>query len=244
MVYVSGTDVAMLLEQADDGCFVWQPDEREGMYMKWSIRLLAVVMALVVTVGYASATQYSFTNITNNNAVNAAAGEAQLFMDVTQQGSNVLFAFTNTGPLASSITDIYFDDNDLHLTFGSFVPSVGVGYTVGASPSNLPGGSPYSFSSEYSFDSDNPIQPKGVNPGESLTIVFSLADSYQFSDILDALNDGSMRVGLHVQGFANGGSEGFINDDPNPVPEPGTMVLLGVGMLGLAIFGKRRMNRE
>jgi hypothetical protein len=29
-----------------------------------------------------------------------------------------------------------------------------------------------------------------------------------------------------------------------PVPEPGTIVLLGAGMLGLAIFGKRRMNKE
>jgi hypothetical protein len=29
-----------------------------------------------------------------------------------------------------------------------------------------------------------------------------------------------------------------------PVPEPGTMALLGFGMLGLAIFGKRKMNKE
>lgn len=29
-----------------------------------------------------------------------------------------------------------------------------------------------------------------------------------------------------------------------PVPEPGTMALLGFGMLGLAIYGKRRMNKE
>lgn len=29
-----------------------------------------------------------------------------------------------------------------------------------------------------------------------------------------------------------------------PVPEPGTMMLLGLGMLGMAVYGKRRMNKE
>jgi len=28
------------------------------------------------------------------------------------------------------------------------------------------------------------------------------------------------------------------------VPEPGTMMLLGLGMLGMAVYGKRRMNKE
>jgi hypothetical protein len=34
------------------------------------------------------------------------------------------------------------------------------------------------------------------------------------------------------------------DDTVAPVPEPGTMMLLGIGMLGLAVYGKRRMNKE
>jgi len=36
----------------------------------------------------------------------------------------------------------------------------------------------------------------------------------------------------------------FENTAVAPVPEPGTMMLLGIGMGGLALFGKRRMNKE
>jgi len=35
-----------------------------------------------------------------------------------------------------------------------------------------------------------------------------------------------------------------IGNDVAPVPEPGTMVLLGFGLVGIAIYGKRRMNKD
>ncbi|MDR3578503.1 MAG: PEP-CTERM sorting domain-containing protein [Oryzomonas sp.] len=38
--------------------------------------------------------------------------------------------------------------------------------------------------------------------------------------------------------------QAFSLNTPIPTPEPGTMVLLGIGMLGLAVCGKRRMNKE
>ena len=40
------------------------------------------------------------------------------------------------------------------------------------------------------------------------------------------------------------GNDNLMGYAPAPVPEPGTMMLLGFGMLGLAVYGKRRMNKE
>jgi hypothetical protein len=46
----------------------------------------------------------------------------------------------------------------------------------------------------------------------------------------------------HIQGI--GSDSAWITEGTTPVPEPGTMVLFGIGMLGLAVYGKRRMNKE
>jgi hypothetical protein len=185
---------------------------------------------------------YGFDCITNTIAGDAAIGEAQLFVDVTEyeyDNGQVLFTFANTGPEASSITDVYFDDGTL-LGIASIINVENfVEFSQLATPNNLPGGNnvspPFEVTAGFSADSDAPVQPMGVNPGESLGIIFDLQEGGTFADVIAELESGELRIGIHVQGFDSGGSESFINH----IPEPATLFLLiGLGIFGLIPFKK------
>jgi hypothetical protein len=215
--------------------------------------LLAMAAVMLLPLA-ANAVMYGFSNITNNNAGDAAIGEAQLFVDVTASGTGVLFTFGNTGPAASSITDVYFDDGTL-LALTTIFNGPGVIFSQGASPGNLPGGNtvtpPFVTTAGFSADSNPPAQPNGVNPGESLGIFFTLQGTSDFDSVLAALGlggaTGGLRIGIHVQGFDSGGSESFINNPregfPNPIPVPPTVWLMGSGLVGLGLLRWRRRQQ-
>jgi hypothetical protein len=215
-----------------------------GVQMR-SIAVLSLTLALTAAASTASATTLGFGPcISNNNAANCAVG-SQLAVTVAAGpgAGQVSFTFTNSGPTASSIADIYFDDGTL-LGIASIVNTPGVSFTAGASPGNLPAASNASpafvTTAGFSADSDAPTQPNGVNPGESVTIIFALTAGGTLQDVLDELADGRLRIGIHVQGYADGGSESFVN---TPLPEPSLALLLALGAPLVALRRTSRASR-
>jgi len=193
----------------------------------------------------ASAQNYSFNCITDNSAASCSVGEAQLSLSVTQSGSDAVFTFSNTGPAASSITDVYLDwtagFGGLPITQGAITDSgAGVDFSWGASPPQLPGAP--SLLAGVNADSNSPMtQQRGVNPGEWLSLTVGFAGS--FADLLADINSQDLRVGIHVQGFANGQSESYTTTTAVPEPETYAMLIAGLGLLGFEARRRRKLQR-
>jgi hypothetical protein len=219
---------------------------RKRMKRKISIILSLVAASFLCTVNPAHATQFGFYNISANDVGDAAIGEAQLWVDVTDAtdaiGGKVLFTFGNTGPAASSICDVYFDDGSL-LGIAIIYNNPGVSFTEGAKPGDLPSGDnaspPFIATAGFTADSDPEVEANGVSPGESLGILFDLQGNQTFADVLSELYSLELRIGIHVQGFESGGSGSFVNS----VPDASIMFLLGPSLLALALFSRKKSRK-
>jgi hypothetical protein len=216
---------------------------RKEREMKILSPLSMAITVLALCTNANAGTTYSFVNITNNDPINAAIGENQLFLELGDPvGGQVTFTFSNTGPESSSIAQVYFDDSGL-LTLSSIDDSLaGVEFSQGASPPELPGGNTvvpaFMTTDGLSFGSDPPVQANGVNPGEWLGITFGLDPQ---TNLQEQIASGALRIGIHVQAIGNGGSEAFIlRDHVSTVPAPGAIVLTGVGVALIGLMGRQK----
>lgn len=105
------------------------------------------------------------------------------------------------------------------------------------SPGNLPQGNKIGFQEAFaaSFKGGG---SKRINAGETLGITFN----GNYSTIINALQNESLRLGIHVQELPYGSSDSFVSEGAKTVPEPlsimGTGTALGFGIL----FKKKRFN--
>jgi hypothetical protein len=209
--------------------------------------LLAATTWALLGTSPAGGLTLGFACVTRNLAGDCAVGEAQLGVAISEPSPGViLFQFANAGPTPSSITDVYFDNGPLAALSLILDTPGSVEFSPFASPPNLPGASALSPSFEtahgFSADSDAPARSMGVNPGESLGILFPLQPGKGFAELGASLGDGTLRIGVHVQGFSGGGSESFVNLPPPlwPVPEP--LGLTGFALLALAARAGLRLT--
>ena len=222
-----------------------------GARSKVAVRRLTSI-ALVTSAAFwfaptsASALSYSFTCITNNDPGDCAIAEAQVMMDVTDEGGGqVRFTFTNLGSEPSTLAQIYFDDGALSAIATIIDSPPDVDFTQDFSgPMDLPGGGlaspPFVATKEFNTGaaSPPPLNGVGIDAGELVALIFDIMPAMTFADVITALNDGSLRAGVHVINFDSGGSESVIT------PEPAIMVLLGLSIAGLAALRPSRTRRR
>lgn len=198
---------------------------------------LAAMALLLSTINTNAAT----INFIGVNA-NEADVSAQLSMDVTQVGNNVDFKIINAaGGVSAFVGHIYFDFLNTNL-FTSLTQTGQLGtvsFTGDASSSqNFPEGNNIAFTTDADADRNGGAS-NGINIGEYLILSAVLSSS---ADVVDLLNTGGLRVGLHMQGYASGGSDSYVSGTPSAVPVPAAAWLFasGLGFFGIA---RRRLHR-
>jgi hypothetical protein len=191
---------------------------------------------------------FNFTNVTNSTGKQLGG-----LFDVSVDGStdsngvnHTLFTFynntTTTGTTGwGTITDIYFADGTL-LDMGTITGGNTVNYHE-AYKFNFPGDQ--SFKTTHMFEAD-PISQGGVvhnglNPGEWVSIDFTLQNNLTWMDTVNRLNYGGLKIGIHVQEIngITGTSDSYENN--SAVPELSPLIIWSVlGGLGLVFAWRKR----
>ncbi|MEG4139353.1 PEP-CTERM sorting domain-containing protein [Microcoleus sp. Pol7_B1] len=211
--------------------------------------ILAVAgVAAVSAVSAAPASAFSFSNIASDNTSGDAYVNSFSF-DVLDRGSNnVLFNIFNNNK-DKSAADIFIAA--VHLDTGSntnllsafdIINGSGVNFTKGATP--LPQTNNLATPWSTDFAAGITGTRHGVQAGEVLGLSFT----GNYNNVVSALNNGTLRLGMHVRGIGSkGDSDVFVStgtSNTEATPEPLTMLAAGAAVGFGTMFKKQRARAQ
>lgn len=218
---------------------------RRSLKVKQALAICALLLLISVT---AQATLYNFDIFTDNGGFDYSGDPgADFSVDVFNGAGTAKFKIMNNSTVGGIITSVYFDNGTVLSMAASpiFDFSGTVVFEQPATPSELPGANlvspvfettvpPSGPSEAFSIDSAAPVS-NGIDPGEYVTILFNLQPGFDINDTIAAMNDGSLRIGLHIQSF----DDALSTSQSAVTPEPATLLMLGLGSL-MAIRRRKR----
>jgi hypothetical protein len=207
-------------------------------------KLLAVVAAsaLVLSLtGVACATLYSFDADADSSSSPTQSGYTSIIYTSTYNSAlgygwdRVVTEDRDRGviasdPLSDLLRDLHFSDKDA--TFKIDLANGLYDVTL------------YFRDNAYPHDSFQVFAESMTTASATINSISTNTTIIKDFSVLVA--DGQLDLRFHD--FGGSDENWIINgiqvEGPAPVPEPGTMLLFGLGMAGLVVYGKRRMNKE
>lgn len=248
---VSGMDNAYATPSGSDTTFSMTDTNDPGGYIanngKWDTSLSAL-MAQINPVG--DFPVFFFNNNENDKKGDLLTGPLQELkiwgqISLTGAGKTTLYFdlsnnITSTNPVGGGIPGpssnvTAYDSPGPGNTSGGFVTSGG-GVCVDKTTGNVDNACGLNTKTINHNLGDNQAAYAAIFP--ELNAILAKPNFDGYTDLhaeirMTYLDSGGEQI------FIDGGKFGT---QPPPVPEPGTMMLLGMGMLGLAVYGKRRLN--